>query len=140
MPVPAGGGDEELDPSWRPSLAQVAAYVPHRTLVRSDASTQESDDTYQFTFDQTTIPTDDQVQSLIGDGCAWVSARVSPMATASETLASAVAALLVAAWIERSWPNDDQALQRANDMEKRVDLLMKDLVTLNDGETGESGG
>ncbi|MET0416057.1 MAG: hypothetical protein ABW022_08555 [Actinoplanes sp.] len=114
----------------------MAVYVPKRTLVRADASTIESQDQYQFTFDETTIPTAVQVGQLIEDGCAWVGARVSPLHTSMEGLARAACALLVAAWIERSWPEDDDALQRAKDMEARLDKMLADLVDANNAAGG----
>lgn len=128
-------------PGWTPSLAQVAAYVPHRTLVRDTASTISSQDTYLFTFDDTTTPSGDQVTQLITDACAWVTARVVSLNSALEDLAGAAAALLAAAWVERSWPDDASSLQRANDMEKRADAMLRDLIDANNaaGGTGDYG-
>lgn len=123
-------------PDWAPTLAQVAGYVPHRTLVRDTDSTVSSADTYLFTFAETTVPTGDQVTQLLSDACAWVTARVSPLATTMQALAQVVAALLTAAWIERSWPNDDNSLQRANDMERRADAMLADLIEANNVASG----
>jgi hypothetical protein len=139
MPVPAGGYEEPVVvvlPDWAPTVTQVAVYVPKRTLVRPDESTVESDDTYQFTFDTTTMPTSAQVLQLIADGCAWVTARVSPLATSSENAARVCAALYAAAAVERGWPEDDNALQRANDLEKRLDALLTDLIDANNSSNG----
>ncbi len=133
---PTAGG-----PTWTPGRSKVAAYVPHRTLARSVTSTTESQDTYQYTFDQSTTPTGVQTDALIADAVAWVSARVVPMQAGLYDLARAVAALLAAAWVERSWPDDDQSLTRANDMEKRADAMLADLVAANaaGSDTGEYG-
>ena len=127
---PIAGG-----PTWTPGRAKVAVYVPHRTLVRSAASTVESEDEHAYTFDETTTPTGRQVDALLTDAVAWVTARVPNLTATHHPLARAAAALLSAAWVERSWPNDDQSLQRANDMERRADLLMADLVTASNTET-----
>ncbi|GGN39502.1 hypothetical protein FHR83_006707 [Actinoplanes campanulatus] len=127
---PTAGG-----PTWTPGRSRVANYVPHRTLVRSAASTVTSEDEHAYTFDETTTPTGRQVDALIVDSAAWVSARVPNLTATHHALARAAAALLSAAWVERSWPNDDQSLQRANDMERRADLLMADLVSASNTET-----
>jgi hypothetical protein len=133
---PTAGG-----PTWTPGRSNVAAYVPHRTLSRSLSSTVGSADEYVFTFDQTTTPPGTAVDRLIADAVARVSARVSPMQAGMHALARAVASLMAAVWVERSWPQDDQALQRANDMEKQANLMLADLASANaaEGETGEYG-
>ncbi len=136
VPSPVAGG-----PTWAPGRSKVATYVPHRTLARSLTTTIGSADEYVMSFDETTRPSGTQVDALIVDAVAWVGARVSPMHATMEGLARALAALLTAAWVERSWPNDDQSLQRANDMEKRADRLMADLIEANNsaGGTGDFG-
>lgn len=126
-------------PAWAPSLAQVAGYVPHRTLVRADASIVASQDTYQFTFDQTTIPTADQVTQLIGDGCTWMTAIVAPLNPMSEPMAGLLAGLWAAIAVERGWPEDDTSLQRASDMEKRLDTLTKALIASNTAANTQDG-
>lgn len=133
---PVAGG-----PTWQPGRSRVAAYVPHRTLARSTSSVIDSQDSYAMTFDSTTTPSGVVVDALIVDAVAWVAARVSPMQESMYDLARAVAALLAAAWVERSWPNDDQSLTRANDMEKRADAMLSDLVDANAAaaEIGEYG-
>ncbi len=133
---PTAGG-----PTWTPGRSRVAAYVPHRTLARSLTSITASADEYVYTFDGMTTPPGTAVDRLIADAVAWVSARVSPMHDSMAGLASAIVALLAAAWIERSWPHDDQSLQRANDMEKRADSMLAGLVDANaaSGGTGEFG-
>lgn len=134
VPSPAVGG-----PTWTPSRSKTATYVPHRTLARSVASTTASQDQHQFTFDNSTTPSGTQADALIVDAVAWVSARVPKLTAAHHDLARAAAALLAAAWIERSWPNDDQSLQRANDMEKRVDVMLGDLAQASADANAEDG-
>lgn len=124
MPVPTSG--------WTPTKANVADYVPHRTLTRAESSTTAGEDTYQLTFSETTRPTGDAVDRLVADGVAWVSARVRPMHPASQDSARVAATLYAAAAVERGWPEDESALQRANDLEKRADTLLAALVVSND--------
>lgn len=135
---PTAGG-----PTWWPGRSRVAAYVPHRTLVRSVTSATASADEYTFTFDSTTTPPGTTVDRLIADGAAWVTALVTPLATTSEPLASVVASLWSAIAVERAWPQDDQALQRANDMEKQLNTLLAQLIAANDkanGSDDDAGG
>lgn len=132
---PVAGG-----PTWTPGRSRVATYIPHRTLQPSITSTVASQDQYEMSFGQNTIPSGIQVDRLIADGVAWVSARVSPMVASMYDLAAACSALYAAAMVERSWPDDDQSLQRANDLERRLDGLMKDLVAANDLGNGSDYG
>lgn len=126
VPSPVAGG-----PTWAPGLSRVAAYVPHRTLARSTSSIVSSQDAYVLTFDSTTRPDGVTVSRLIADGVAWVSALITPMHATSQAAAGLLAALYAAIAVERSWPDDDQALQRANDMEKRLDALLASLTAAN---------
>jgi hypothetical protein len=124
-------------PAWAPGRSRVAAYVPHRTLVRSTTSTTASADTYELTFSDETRPTGAQVDRLIADGVDWVTAQVTPLNVRSQPVAALVAALWAAVAVERSWPNDDQSLQRANDMEKRLDSMLAALIASNLVANGE---
>jgi hypothetical protein len=130
--TPTGGG-----PTWAPGRARVANYVPHRTLATAAASVLESSDSYAMTFDATTLPTGVQVDRLIADGIDWVSALVAPMNAGSEAAAALIAALYAAIAVERGWPNDASSLQRANDMEKRLDAMIAALVEANVRLNGE---
>ena len=40
-------------------------------------------------------------------------------------------ALFAAAMVERSFPEDDRSLQRANDLETRLDRMLTDLIAAN---------
>lgn len=132
MPVPAGGTDEPVDlPGWAPTVQQVADYVPHRTLTRSVSSTTASQDAYQFSFDESTVPTGDVVQRLIADGVAWIASRLVPLNLASSSAARVAVTLYAAAAVERGWPDDDSSLQRATDMEKRLDAMLAALTASN---------
>lgn len=129
---PVAGG-----PTWWPGISRVAAYVPHRTLVRSATTSIGSADEYAWTFDATTTPPATTVSRLIADGAAWVTALVTPMHTSSEPLAGLLAALWAAIFIERSWPQDDQALPRANDMERQLNTMLAQLIAANDKANGD---
>ncbi len=131
MPIIGGLGSPDV-PEWAPLNEQVADYVPHRTLTLRVTSTTEGEDVYRYVFDQDTRPTGIQVDRLIGDGVSWVQSQVAPMNPASFSAARVIATLYAASAVARSWPNDDQSLQRANDMEKRMDALMAGLVVSND--------
>lgn len=136
---PVAGG-----PTWLPGRSRVAAYVPHRTLVRSAGSVIASQDAYLWSWDSTTTPPGVTVDRLIADGAAWVSALVTPLHPNSEQLASLLCALHAAIAIERSWPDDDQSLQRANDMEKQLNTMLAQLkaanTTASDADNGTSDG
>jgi hypothetical protein len=128
---PIAGG-----PTWTPGLSRVAAYIPHRTIQRSLSSTTQSQDGYAWTWDDTTTPPASTVFMLISDAVAWVSARVSPLHASLFDLARAVAAIHTAAAIERSWPQADDELQRALDLEKRLERMLADLIEANNSANG----
>lgn len=131
---PVAGG-----PAWAPGRSRPAAYVPHRTLVRNLASTVESADGFAWTWDSTTTPPGTTVDRLIADGIAWVSARVTPMNVVSQDAAAVIVSIFAAAAVERGWPDDDSSLQRANDLEKRMDILLADLVASNTAANTQAG-
>ncbi len=131
---PVAGG-----PAWTPGRSRVAAYIPHRTLVRAPALTGNKD-AYQFTFDSTTTPDGVVVERLIADSVAVVASRIAPMHASSEDLAGALAALRTAVWVERSWPKDDQSLQRANDMEKQFNTELAALIKANQAAVDDEQG
>jgi hypothetical protein len=128
---PTAGG-----PTWTPGLSRVAAYIPHRTIRRSLSSTTQSQDGYAWTWDDTTTPPASTVFMLISDAVAWVSARASPLHASLFDLARAVAAIHTAAAIERSWPQADDELQRALDLEKRLERMLADLIEANNSANG----
>jgi hypothetical protein len=137
-----GEGDEDVEvwvvasptaggPTWTPGRSRVANYLPHRTLVRDLSTTTGSQDVLLMSWDSTTTPTGVQVDRLIADGVAYIGSRLAPVHSTSEAAAGVLVCLYTAAMIERSWPADDQSLQRANDLEKRLDVMLKDLVKAN---------
>lgn len=139
MPVPAGGDEEVLEPSWRPTGEDVADFVPWRTLTRAEDSVVESDDTYQGAFSSTTTPQGVAVDRLITRAVARVLARVGGTLDATlEQAAATVVCLLVASWIERSWPEDQDAQTRADALLKQAELELDELVEANGVATGTS--
>jgi hypothetical protein len=129
---PVAGG-----PVWTPGRSRVANYVPHRTLVRSTSTGLGSDDAYAYTFDSTTLPTGIQLDRIIADGVAWITARTSPTLNAGLAEAASVCVtLFAAAMVERNWPEDGTALQRATDLERRLDIMIRDLVDANNVANG----
>lgn len=129
--IPAGPATPDV-PDWAPTVQQVADYLPHRTILRSTTSTGENEDNYRFTWDETTTPPGTTVERLIANGVGWVLGQAIPLNESLFSSATLVAILHAAAAVERSWPNDDQSLQRANDLEKRMDKLLASLIVAND--------
>lgn len=127
---PVAGG-----PTWLPGRSRVANYLPERTLERSVSSIRESDDTFDLTFTSNTVPSGVMVDRLIADGGSWVAGRVPNLSAGLFDSASVIVALYAAAAVERGSPVDDVSLQRANDLEKRMDALMKDLIAANSSAT-----
>ncbi|WP_431728583.1 hypothetical protein [Verrucosispora sp. TAA-831] len=135
MPVPAGGPALPIPddpPYWTPARHRVADYVPHRTLVRKPSATTDSADQYAMTFGPATRPNGDTVDRLIADGVSYVLSRVPDVDLSLQGMAALVATLYAAVAVERSWPHDDQSLQRATDMERRMDTLLAELVAASD--------
>ncbi|MET8278274.1 hypothetical protein [Micromonospora sp. NPDC005174] len=134
-----GGLPSREAPEWAPLRENVADYVPHRTLARRESTTTAGEDVYYLTFDSDTRPTGWAVDRLIGDGIAYITGQVSPLHVSLQATAAVIATLYAAAAVERSWPNDDQSLQRANDMEKRMADMLVALVSANDRANGGDG-
>ncbi|GAA0494785.1 hypothetical protein Ade02nite_19730 [Paractinoplanes deccanensis] len=123
VPSPVAGG-----PTWLPGRSRVANYVTHRTLARNPAAIVNSQAQYVLTFDSTTTPTGIQADAIIADMGSWVAMRVAPLPAAMHDVARTVTALAAAAAIERQFKADEDSLQRANDMERRMEALLADLV------------
>lgn len=139
QPLPPAGG-----PSWRPSLSDVAKYVPTRTLVLDRSN---GGNTPVRTFDESTTPTGRDVDALITDGCNWVQTATGPVGvtpsgaivTASATLygtARAAAAIYAAAAVERGYPQRDSDESIANDLLALASSMRADLVRANAAAVG----
>nr|WP_221374399.1 hypothetical protein [Actinoplanes polyasparticus] len=133
---PVAGG-----PTWLPGRSKVANYISHRTLARNPAAIRNSESVFALTFDSSTTPNGVQADAIIADMGAWVAMRVNPLPTAMHDVARTVTALAAGAAIERQFKADEQSLQRANDMEKRMEALLSDLVDASNasGGTGDYG-
>lgn len=131
---PTAGG-----PTWTPGRSRVANYLPHRTLVRDLSTTHSSQDVLLMSWDATTTPTGVQVERLIADGVAYISARLAPVHANSEAAAAVLVCLYTAAAIERSWPHDNESLPRANDLEKRLDGMLAGLIAANRDANTDDG-
>lgn len=117
---PVAGG-----PTWMPGRSRVANYVPGRTL--SVDST-----THELTFSSTTRPTGVQVDRLLADAVSWVTMRVGTVDATLTDQAAACAALWAAAAVERGYPDDDDdALARAQQLQKLAEQMREDLAAAN---------
>jgi hypothetical protein len=84
-------------PTWVPTVAQVAGYIPTRT--KELRSTR-----YLDTFTDATRPTAVQVTAIAADAARRVKSAVGPeMPERLEDSAGIAAAILAAAWIERAY-------------------------------------
>jgi hypothetical protein len=123
------------NPTWAPSLTQVAAYIPARTLeIVTDPGTQIA----RGTFTPSTTPSETIVNSLITDACAYVTARVGQ--TLADTLndeATGATAMRVAGLVELTFPKTQDDLNTAEILlaqaETAVVALIADNAALGDG-------
>jgi hypothetical protein len=119
--------------AWRPDLWKVADSVPGRTLVGAVDGYGNA----LGTFTAATHPTDQQVQRLITDGCAWVTLKVGPVHVSLYDQAAAAAALWVAARVELTWPDNRDDLATADQLYKQAVAMRDDLWRANEAATGE---
>lgn len=129
------------DPSWAPSLEQVADHVPTRT--RSTAAAP-GDDTLLNTFNGQTTPTDEQARRRIAGavvevlGAVGGTIPVTPMFLGA--LASEAAALRAAADIELAYPNRDADVQVYEHLDRRATAALQRLIdAVNDQGSGPEG-
>lgn len=108
-------------PIWTPELTDVGAYVTARTTTVGPGNT--------FTAD--TYPTADQVDGIIGNVCAWVSARVGVVDESLEDLATMAAALRTAGLVQLSYP------VREGDVENAAELLKQATEALDTLEASQ---
>jgi hypothetical protein len=119
--------------TWRPALWNVADYVPGRTLVGAVDGYGNA----LLTFDNTTHPTDQQVQRIITAGCAWIGTRCTPIHTTLSDMALAVAATWAAARIELTWPDNRDDLNTAEQLLAQATTMRDDLCRANQAVSGE---
>ncbi len=128
------------DPSWTPSLEQVADHIPTRTR---DAATP-GDTALLGTFSSVTEPTDEQARRHIAAAVAEVLAAVGGSVPATPTflyeLASEAAALRAAADIELAYPNRNADVDRFPQLDQRAkDALQRLVDAVNDAGSGPEG-
>ena len=124
------------DPTWAPTLAQVAAYVPKRTRPTGDTS-----DDPLGTFTTATRPTATQVGQLISDACTWVLSRTGvPAGNATAVAAATVAAALRAAgMVELGYPGEDPDTNAAEVLLEQADAQLALLVEAADTDPNPAG-
>jgi hypothetical protein len=128
------------DPSWTPSLEQVADHIPTRTR---DAATA-GDTALLGTFNAQTEPTDEQARRHIVAAVAEVLGAVGGTVPATplflSELASEAAALRAAADIELAYPNRNADVDRFPQLDQRAkDALQRLVDAVNDQGSGPEG-
>lgn len=118
--------------TWRPEPWNVAAYVPRRTLVGA----VDGYGVARQTFDPDTHPPVEQVQLLITDACAWVSAAVTNVDPSLYGLATTVASLYAAWAVELGYPDNRDDLSTAEQLLARATAMRTDLDAANLAATG----
>jgi hypothetical protein len=129
------------DPSWAPSLEQVADHIPTRTR---DAAVP-GDTRLPGTFSSVTEPTDEQARRHIASAVVEVLAAVGGVVPTLPLflgdLASAAAALRAAASIELAYPNRDADVSVFTQLDQRATAALARLVeAVSDQGAGPEGG
>lgn len=125
------------DPSWTPSLEQVADHIPTRTRNAS----APGDTTLTGTFSGQTEPTDEQARRHITAAVVEVLGAVGGTVPSAPTflyhLASEAAALRAAADIELAYPNRNADSDRFAQLDQRAkDALQRLLGAIGDQGAG----
>lgn len=124
MPTPAGPDDL---PAWTPTLAQVAAYVPRRTLVGAVDGWGAT----QHTFTADTTPSSSEVLKLITDAVQWVGLAAGTVIDALAESATSAAAMRCAGYVELTYPDNRDDLGDAKTLLDQATALRKDLAAAN---------
>jgi hypothetical protein len=132
VPIPAGGSDVE----WAPTYAQIAAYIPQRTLVANPGAIVDEEDTHAFTFTADTRPPRTAVDSLIADGTAWLLGATGTLDVTVEARATVAVAMWTAAQIELGWPDDAESYQHGKDLLAQAERWRTDVQAANEVITG----
>lgn len=125
------------DPTWTPSLVQVAAYIPSRTRKQNNLAADE----LAGTFTDVTTPTDQTVTAtFIPNAVAEVTGVCGVIPATLGTLATEAAALRAAADIELAYAERDADVEVYRDLDQRAkDALARLLEACRDaGGTGEA--
>lgn len=124
-----------MAPTWTPTLAQVASYVPSRTLAVNDPT-----GTPLGTFSAATRPTDTQVNGLIADAVAWVSMKTGTVDVSLEGAATACSAMRAAGLVEITWPERDADVNTGQTLLDQAEKMRAELETANEKITGVDPG
>lgn len=132
MPIPAGDTGAA---DWAPTLAQVASYVPERTVTVTAPGVEGTVDT--FTDD--TTPTGAQVGQYILDAVRHVQMKVGTVIDSSlYDDATAAAAMRAAGLVELAYPVRQSDLNVGRDWIKLADDAIGDLQKANADPTAAS--
>ena len=133
-------------PDWAPTTADVAAYVPTRTVddyPNPDAPSQPELGTPGGDFTTETTPTKAQVESFI-DAAVWVvNAKVKdPTTDGVRSILRQAAAVRAAAMVELSSPRSDTDVNVYQELLTLYGQLISDAteVNISDGADGSGSG
>jgi hypothetical protein len=124
---------------WAPSLRQVASYVPTRTVPVDTPGSMVP----LGTFDATTVPNDEAVSQIAREAAAWVSGNTGAEVDSTLfDLASSVAAVRAAAFVELAYPTRDWDAKVYEALLAQANLMLAELQTANAaaGETTPGSG
>lgn len=121
---------------WAPNLAEVADYVPTRTVPTTGVGEQNP----AGTFTTNTTPTDVQAQRIVDRAVAWVLARTGIVAESLHAAAKDVVALRAAGLIELSYPVRDADVNTAEQLLTQANEALTELVSANTGAGGGQPG
>jgi hypothetical protein len=126
-PPPSSGG-----PTWVPSRARVATYIPERTVEVNRLSGGAP--VLDFTDD--TRPTSTQVDQQIEDAVGWVTVTCGDVHSDLFEAARGVAAIRAAGMAEISWPVRDGDINAGQALLTQADNALKALAARNESLTG----
>jgi hypothetical protein len=118
---------DPLAASQWPTRAQVAKYVPYRTIPADQSSDAPTND-----FGALTTPTGEQADEHIAAAVAWVGARCGPIVPALYGSAGEVAAVRAAGMIELSYPVRDAGVNTAAALLEQAEAWLTGLCEANE--------
>ncbi|MUN41408.1 hypothetical protein [Actinomadura litoris] len=123
---------------WAPSMTDVGARIPTKTRDQ----TQPGNDNPAGTFNDTTVPTADEVEPIVEGAVAQTRAAVASIPEALYGLANDAAAWRAAADIELAWPERNaQITDLYTTLDARAKLALQQLIdACDDAGTGADGG
>lgn len=125
-----------MDPAVKPTLQQVADYIPERT--RPYGQVGDNAELLGTFTETTTTPTSTQVLRLIDAAAAWVDARVPAIPGELEALARSAVAMRTAGLIEQAFPRRDAEINTADALFVRAEEALAQLAASTEALTGAS--